>query len=206
MNELSKEKTMTIKEIATFLKVDYSHVYRITKKLFPEKFANGKTTYLNENNVNILSEYLKVKVKNAPLQNAKQNEKALTKQDLIEYTRDIVKECVNETLKQIIPLIQNNSQQQVGYNKPKQVEYVPKMSLRQKIVKNVREYSTKVYGNYYDGFNELYKNVYYQLHINLGVRAREFNLKIIEYIENYLDESIQNKILYISENMLKGVK
>jgi hypothetical protein len=123
MNELIKQKTMSIKEISDILKIDYSHVYRNAKKLFPSSlFKNGNKTYLTEEQVILLSEHIKVKVKDKPLQNAKQNEKALTKEDLKEFTKDIVKECLSEMVKQIIPLIQNN-QKQIEYKQEKITHY-----------------------------------------------------------------------------------
>jgi len=49
MNNLWRlEKTMTIKEIAEFLKCSEKHIRITIKKLFPEKLQNGITTFLNE--------------------------------------------------------------------------------------------------------------------------------------------------------------
>ncbi len=48
MNELSKEKTMTIKELSEIFNYDESTIRKIGKELFPDIFQNGKTTYLNE--------------------------------------------------------------------------------------------------------------------------------------------------------------
>jgi excisionase family DNA binding protein len=48
MNELSKEKTMTIKEVAELLKVSRDTIRNKVKQYFPELLVNGKTTRLNE--------------------------------------------------------------------------------------------------------------------------------------------------------------
>jgi transposase len=58
MNYLSKEKTMTIKEIAEILHVSNSSVKRAVKRFFPKKMTNGKTTYLNEVEVTIVKKEL----------------------------------------------------------------------------------------------------------------------------------------------------
>jgi len=51
MNELSLEKTMTIKEVSEVLKKDESTIRKIGKSLFPEIFENGKKTILNESQI-----------------------------------------------------------------------------------------------------------------------------------------------------------
>lgn len=48
MNDLSKEKTMTIKEIADHLQVNEITVRRQTNELYPDKIKNGITTHLNQ--------------------------------------------------------------------------------------------------------------------------------------------------------------
>lgn len=48
MNELSKEKMMTVKEVSSILGYDESTLRKIGKELFPEIFKNGVKTYLNE--------------------------------------------------------------------------------------------------------------------------------------------------------------
>lgn len=58
MNELSKEKTMTIKEVAHVLKVSERVVQLATKKLFPEIVKNGHTTLLREEEVTIIKKEL----------------------------------------------------------------------------------------------------------------------------------------------------
>jgi len=48
MNELAKEKTMTVKEVAEIFKVSQDTILRKVKEYFPEIVRNGKITYLNE--------------------------------------------------------------------------------------------------------------------------------------------------------------
>ena len=48
MNDLSFEKTMTIKEIAEIFNCDEITIRRKVKELFPDLIKNGVTTYLNE--------------------------------------------------------------------------------------------------------------------------------------------------------------
>jgi len=48
MNDLSKEKTITIKEVAEVLGVSIELITKKIRELFPDKMENGKTTYLNE--------------------------------------------------------------------------------------------------------------------------------------------------------------
>jgi len=51
MNELTKEKTMTVKEISEVMGVSARVVQMQVKKLFPEIVENGKPTRLNEKQV-----------------------------------------------------------------------------------------------------------------------------------------------------------
>jgi DNA-binding Lrp family transcriptional regulator len=66
-NEVAKygEKTMTVKEICQALNVPKRTVLDNIKKLFPDKLQHGKTTYLNEEEVSIVSAELK-KAHNKP--------------------------------------------------------------------------------------------------------------------------------------------
>lgn len=54
MNELSKEKIMTIKEVAEILKCSVDLIQKKCKDYFPEIIQNGKTTFLNEKQVTII--------------------------------------------------------------------------------------------------------------------------------------------------------
>jgi phage antirepressor YoqD-like protein len=48
MNDLTKEKTMTVKEVAETLNVSIETITQKIRELFPDKMKQGKTTYLNE--------------------------------------------------------------------------------------------------------------------------------------------------------------
>ena len=58
MNELTKEKSMTVKEISEVLLISESSIKRAIKKYFPEKMINGKKTHLNEIEVTIIKKEL----------------------------------------------------------------------------------------------------------------------------------------------------
>ena len=51
MNELTNEKTMTVKEVADALGTAESTIRNKVKELFPEIIKNGVATTLNENQV-----------------------------------------------------------------------------------------------------------------------------------------------------------
>ena len=55
MNELFKEKMMTVKEVAEALNVSKELILKRIKELFPYKMQHGKTTYLNEQEVTAIS-------------------------------------------------------------------------------------------------------------------------------------------------------
>lgn len=63
MNELTKEKTMTVKELAEALGVSLDTVKNSIRRIMPNKMQNGKTTYLNEVEVAAISKELKRNVK-----------------------------------------------------------------------------------------------------------------------------------------------
>lgn len=54
MNELSKEKTMTIKEVAEVFGTSVETITLKVRELFPDKMKHGKTTYLNEKEVTLI--------------------------------------------------------------------------------------------------------------------------------------------------------
>ena len=59
MNEVANEKLMTIRNVADALEVSYSAVYRVVEKYFPDKLENGKTTFLTETEIAVISKELK---------------------------------------------------------------------------------------------------------------------------------------------------
>lgn len=67
MKELTTEKTMTVKEVASAIGVSYSSVDRAITKLFPDKKQNGKITLLNEYEVSQISKELKTDYHTAQL-------------------------------------------------------------------------------------------------------------------------------------------
>ena len=59
MNELATEKTMTTKEVAEVLGVSTDTIKNCIRRIMPNRMTNGKTTYLNEFEVAIISKELK---------------------------------------------------------------------------------------------------------------------------------------------------
>lgn len=61
MNELTLagDKRMTVKEVAEVFSVSRSLIEKRIRELFPTKMKHGKTTYLNEAEVTIISMRLK---------------------------------------------------------------------------------------------------------------------------------------------------
>ena len=58
-NELTLEKTMTVKEIAQVMGVSTDTVKNCIRRIMPEKMQNGKTTFLNKQEVTMISKELK---------------------------------------------------------------------------------------------------------------------------------------------------
>ena len=59
MNELTTEKTMTVREVAEALGVSTDTIKNCIRRIMPNKMVNGKTTYLNEVEVATISKELK---------------------------------------------------------------------------------------------------------------------------------------------------
>lgn len=59
MNELALEKTMTTKEVAEVLGVSTDTIKNCIRRIMPDKMQNGKTTFLNEQEVTMISKELK---------------------------------------------------------------------------------------------------------------------------------------------------
>ena len=59
MNELTKEEVYTVKEVADILGVDRSTVTKWVREYFPDKMQNGKTTYLNQEEITIIKQKMK---------------------------------------------------------------------------------------------------------------------------------------------------
>ena len=97
MNELSTEKTMTVKEVAKVLGVAISTCNHGVKKLFPEEVRNGITTYLNEVQVTKLKLYLESHhnlSSTGKLSDVKTN---LEKQLLVQQAMNIQQELIEES-------------------------------------------------------------------------------------------------------------
>jgi Mn-dependent DtxR family transcriptional regulator len=105
MNELTNEKTMTVKQISTLLNVSNETIKRIIRKLYPDKMQSRKITRLTKEESEKVIGEIRVETKNHLTQNESVNN-YVTKNDLKEFGKTIVEEM----LKQFLPLIQNNNQ------------------------------------------------------------------------------------------------
>ena len=98
MNELSKEKTMIVKEVADQLNCSEDTILRAAKELFPEIVSKGKPTYLFERHVTAIK--LKIE-KNYSLRNGAELPKTnLEKKLLIKQGYDLLLEEINQLQEQ----------------------------------------------------------------------------------------------------------
>ena len=109
MNNLTKEKMMTVKEISEILGVSRELITKKAKELFPDDIINGKTTYLDEKQVTFLKLDLvkKYEVKTQ-----------LEKQLLIQQAMNLQQEMIVDLTKENSNLKIENSEM-----KPKVSEY-----------------------------------------------------------------------------------
>ena len=54
MGDISKEKLMTVSEVAYIFELSTEAIKKWIRELFPNKMKNGVTTYLNEKEVTVL--------------------------------------------------------------------------------------------------------------------------------------------------------
>lgn len=88
-------------------------VRRVAKDLYPELFENGKRTIFNQQQSLLIGDKIRKQGYIQPLQNGKvpiQNEEVVTKSDLKDFAKDIVKSVLLE----LLPMI-NNNQKQLEY-------------------------------------------------------------------------------------------
>lgn len=58
-NDLEKQEAMTVKQVAETFEVSPEAIKQVVRKLFPNKMQNGKTTYLNEQEIACISKEMK---------------------------------------------------------------------------------------------------------------------------------------------------
>jgi hypothetical protein len=86
MNELSKEKTVTIKELSAVLNLNERTVSRYVDRVYPNKKSNGLTTYLNEIEVTEIKKSI-MKNPNLDLDTA---DKVITDKEMEEMTVKVI--------------------------------------------------------------------------------------------------------------------
>jgi DNA-binding Lrp family transcriptional regulator len=96
---------MTVKQIADLFGVSRDTVLRAIKEIFPDKIIPGKRTLLNKQECISVGEKIRKPGYIQPTQNATQNA-YVTKDDL----KAFAKEIVSETIKQIMPIINQAKQ------------------------------------------------------------------------------------------------
>jgi len=90
MNELSKEKTMTVKEVADIYHVTPEAIKEWIRELFPDKMKNGVPTYLNEIEVTAIK--LKMRPTSLVVGNKTKLEKALLIKQAMAFQDEIIAE------------------------------------------------------------------------------------------------------------------
>jgi hypothetical protein len=103
-------KTMTIYDISKLIGCNEITIRRKINETFPGLIKNGKKTLLNESQSLEIVKNLKAEIGKqiTPRQNVE-----LLKAELKNELKDFAKEIVSETLKQILPLLQNNQPKQI---------------------------------------------------------------------------------------------
>lgn len=112
MNDLKNNEIMTVKQIASLLQVSNETVKNVIRKVYPAKMISGKKTILNLDESEKIIGEIRIQSKNKLTKNLSVTYKNfVTKDDLKNFAQAIV----SETIKSIIPLIQNQ-------NQPRQIE------------------------------------------------------------------------------------
>lgn len=99
MNELNKDKKMTVKEVSEILGVSPEAIKEWIRELFPDKMKNGVTTYLNEKEVTAIK--LKMRPTSLVVGNKTQLEKKLIISQAIQFLNEEIEELKiqNEIMK-----------------------------------------------------------------------------------------------------------
>jgi hypothetical protein len=208
---------MTTKEIAEATGKDVSTVQRWIKKMNgkmqsidgkmqssnstnPADFDLTETIAIIENGMgkNAAALY-RMSAAKQPLQNDKvlpQNAEVVTRSDLAEFGRSIV----SETIKQLLPLIQGATIQPVrSQSIATEVSALPPIDPRKELNMLAREAGYAM-GDYGEPYNQIYKNAYYSLGVNLRERAKNRGVGVLDYAES---EGYMTQLVAIARELFK---
>jgi hypothetical protein len=133
------------------------------------------------------------------LQNDKvlpQNAEVVTRSDLAEFGRSIV----SETIKQLLPLIQGATIQPVrSQSIATEVSALPPIDPRKELNMLAREAGYAM-GDYGEPYNQIYKNAYYSLGVNLRERAKNRGVGVLDYAES---EGYMTQLVAIARELFK---
>lgn len=169
---------MTAQEMAEVAGVSKKTVLRTAKVHGIGCILPGKETVFSElEAVKIMAEMRK-KGFIEPRQNVSlpgQNVEVLTKHDIAEI--------VAETVKQLLPLIQGcNQTRQETLSTAEPKPALPPISPRKEL-NLLANQAGRAMGSYSEPWNQIYKNAYYRLGINLRERAKNRGMDTLDYAE-----------------------
>lgn len=166
---------MTIREMAEVAGVSPETVRAKAKEMYPDKFMKGKKTVFNQQEAIPIMAELRKRGFVQPTENLE----VVTRADLMA----MVVPFVAETIKQLIPVIQSISQ---GRNETDQLAELkpalPPISPRKEL-NLLASNAGRALGSYSEPWNQIYKNAYYRLGINLRERAKNRGMDTLDYAE-----------------------
>ena len=170
---------MTIKELADVAGCNERTVRRIGKDMFPDVFRNGvKTIFTKDQCFDIMS--------NLPKRNLVQmSEQPNTNVQAVNYEviGKMIGMAVSAALTPVVDRLDKLSEYK-SVNKAKQLE-APKMSDRDRLNKIVNDYSLSHFdGDRREAWNSLYQEIYYRMHKNVRLCAKNRDMKKLDYIES----------------------
>ena len=133
MNELTvktNEKVMTVKEIADSLSVSTDTIKNCIRRILPKKMQNGKTTFLNEKEVSMISKELKGNNKvteQLTYETASQVKNSYTDEEIILNAQLAFKALDNLRLKKIAELEQQKEILQIELDQSKEYITIKRM-------------------------------------------------------------------------------
>jgi len=183
---------MTLREMAEVAGVSPETVRAKAKELYPDKFMKGKKTFFNQQEAIPIMAELRKKGFVQPTENLE----VITRTDLMTMVAPIVA----ETIKQLIPLIQSVSQGRNEIGQTAEVKPVlPPISPRKELNLLANQAGRSI-GSYSEPWNQIYKNAYYRLGINLRERAKNRGMDTLDYAEA---EGYLPQLVAIAREILK---
>ena len=178
---------MTTKELAEIAGVSERTIRRIAENEVGYVFENGKAANYSEREAVEIMRLARKKGFITPRQNAEVRTPIV---DNLEMT-SFVSSIVSETIKQLLPYIQNQSLQPVQ-SIPQRKTALPPIDPRKELNMIAKE-AGYITGNYSEPWNQIYKHAYYRLGINLRERAKNRGMDTLDYAEaeNYIPQLLE---------------